>query len=487
MAAMLTELTPLFIDCQSTGASPATSHLLEIAWNERTFVIQQTAEVPKRILKLVGITSSEINEGIPYLDAWQVLSADVQTLNSTFAVAHFARFEQTYLDRMWMDHSEHKFPLPIFCTHRIAKLLFPDLPSHGLRAVAGWFHKPLDDGKRAANHVEATRLIWECMIEELRTRGIYSLEDLTAFVEQKPGKSPTRKQYLISKEKRLALPNKPGIYRFIDRSGNVLYVGKATSLKHRVNSYFTGGVKRDHRKLEMLAQSVDLQVEPLDTPLEAGMREFEEIRRLAPRYNVVMKAKEKSSSAICPFLPRWFVEQFYGLDDNELLESGYQLWLDRQGLDPNAKLLEHDLLNLGLPGFRVWLAEETIRHQEKLAGILPEEDPTKADQADNEETEAEEEFTWTPEIIADHIPTVLRRGLREHIRTKWLKRLHHATVSYRTKQCKVDRMIAPSPDIFNPKDSVYARVLLHELRRVETRGGSWSVVEPLRMLVPFWI
>ena len=45
------------------------------------------------------------------------------------------------------------------------------------------------------------------------------------------------------KQKLETIPNKPGIYKFIDKKGKILYVGKATNLKNRVSSYFNTSVQ----------------------------------------------------------------------------------------------------------------------------------------------------------------------------------------------------------------------------------------------------
>ena len=78
---------------------------------------------------------------------------------------------------------------------------------------------------------------------------------------------------------RLALPDGPGVYRMLRISGDVLYVGKATSLHHRVNSYFRKQKGIHERTLEMLSQARDLSFVVTESPLEAALLEPDEIKR----------------------------------------------------------------------------------------------------------------------------------------------------------------------------------------------------------------
>ena len=48
-------------------------------------------------------------------------------------------------------------------------------------------------------------------------------------------------------------------------------------------------------------------------------------------------------------------------------------------------------------------------------------------------------------------------------------------------------MLSPSSVGFNERDPRRVKVLLHELRRLEAKGGSWRVETPWTMTVPFWI
>ena len=52
--------------------------------------------------------------------------------------------------------------------------------------------------------------------------------------------------YAMPRAKRLQLPSRPGVYLFKDARNEILYVGKASSLKERVNSYFTNLINNDN-------------------------------------------------------------------------------------------------------------------------------------------------------------------------------------------------------------------------------------------------
>ncbi|MEE8296763.1 MAG: excinuclease ABC subunit UvrC, partial [Hyphomicrobium sp.] len=84
------------------------------------------------------------------------------------------------------------------------------------------------------------------------------------------------------------LPNSPGVYRMLDRKGDALYVGKAKCLKKRVTSYCQPA-KLPRRLQRMIASTVALEVVTTHTELEALLLESNLIKRLMPRYNVLLR------------------------------------------------------------------------------------------------------------------------------------------------------------------------------------------------------
>ena len=84
------------------------------------------------------------------------------------------------------------------------------------------------------------------------------------------------------------MPTTPGVYRMLSDKGEVLYVGKARNLKHRVTSYTQPG-RLDPRLHRMVANTASMEVVTTGTEAEALLLEANLIKKLKPRYNVVLR------------------------------------------------------------------------------------------------------------------------------------------------------------------------------------------------------
>ncbi len=94
---------------------------------------------------------------------------------------------------------------------------------------------------------------------------------------------PSRLKQLADKAK--ALPKTPGVYLMKDDKGRVVYVGKATSLKDRVGSYFQASTKLEHKKAGLLDVVVDFETLDTESEVEALLAENRLIKDIQPRFN----------------------------------------------------------------------------------------------------------------------------------------------------------------------------------------------------------
>lgn len=86
-----------------------------------------------------------------------------------------------------------------------------------------------------------------------------------------------------------SLPLDPGIYKMIDETGRVIYLGKAKSIRKRVSQYFQKDYSHSTRTKKMVEQIAKIDTISVDTELEALILETNLIKQLLPKYNILMK------------------------------------------------------------------------------------------------------------------------------------------------------------------------------------------------------
>jgi DNA polymerase III subunit epsilon len=313
----LAELDVLVIDCQTTGATPHHGDVLEIGWttvraaavepvSAHRVALPEGRRIPRVVSRLTGLVRESLEGALAPADAWMLLcakAAEIAAVEGEPAptVIHFARFELAFLHDLHQRFAPGApFPFDVVCAHEIARRLLPDLPRRGLRALAGYFGHGVDLERRSGGHVEATAFVWRRLLSELDGRGVRSFGELKAWLEA-PAPRAGRRAFPLPRERRLSLPDAPGVYRFLRTNGDVLYVGKATSLRKRVSSHFTSG-RPGERALEMLTQARDVAAIVTASALEAALLESDEIKTIDPPYNVQLRRHEHRAWFVSPDL-----------------------------------------------------------------------------------------------------------------------------------------------------------------------------------------
>ena len=94
---------------------------------------------------------------------------------------------------------------------------------------------------------------------------------------------------LTPREQAAALPTSPGVYRFLDRTGTVIYVGKAKNLRRRVSSYFVNSREHSAKVRVMVRRIAEVRHIVVDSETDALLLENSLIKSLQPHYNILLK------------------------------------------------------------------------------------------------------------------------------------------------------------------------------------------------------
>ncbi|MEN8208575.1 MAG: GIY-YIG nuclease family protein, partial [Candidatus Fermentibacteria bacterium] len=492
--------------------TPSAGSLLEIAWailpsgikedepeiHSFPVILPDGETIPFRISKMTGISSVLPGAGINRYELAKLL---LPVIRNTVPVAHFAIFEQRWIEDLFSACLPDEEIPRIICTREIARRLYPRLPRKGIRAVAGYLGFSMDEKKRAAEHVRATALIWGRLISELRGKGVITLPQLNDFLSEPPSPRTGGWDYPMPKDIRLSLPDVPGVYCLLSKEGKVLYSGKASSLKRRVNSYFTRR-KADEKTLELVSQVHDVSIEECETPLEAALHEFDTIRRFNPQYNIALRerggrtlflSKDFSSCSAAPgngfvwgpvpdnsramllnelrsavndggTIPAERLGLQYRPLENGALESGFSLFRDE--LFPGSPVSVSDILSAGLDAWaqRIDEKENESRKNDE------DSDPVKI---------------INSEGVKKHLEWLLASGARDLRRGAWFCQLGWSTLLWKptfsdNSRCivfKEGRMI--SSRWINEEESSSPEPLSRTERLLQFNAGVYDLVRVL--------
>ncbi len=207
----------------------------------------------------------------------EVLPALLEFIGAAVIVGHNIRFDISFLDAALVRRGVPPLENPRADTLGMSRrLLHDEVDDLKLGTLARHLRVKVEPCHRALADVDATAEVFHALLERAGTFGVLALDDLLALPKIRLHPS-TNKLRLTTR-----LPRRPGVYRFRDRNGTVLYVGRAANLRTSVRSHFRG----DRRKVPQLVcetESIDW-IECADE-LEASVREARLIREHEPRFN----------------------------------------------------------------------------------------------------------------------------------------------------------------------------------------------------------
>lgn len=245
----------LIIDCQTTGTHPKNGHLLQIGWsvfclaNNQSAIIEKWVlqlpadyEIPPKIMAMQHLCAADLYSAADPLAVFQRLQNVLASLGAEpIVVAHYAQFEHAFLKAFYLEHSQQDvLNFTLLCSQKLAKRLIPNLPSYNLKGLAGYLQMDNSPKNEVTSHVQMTLAVWKHLQSLCIEKHLTNFPSLISWLHNSRPLKPTGYDYHIERLSRLNLSAKPGVYFMRAKDESILYIGKATSLQSRVNSYFRG-------------------------------------------------------------------------------------------------------------------------------------------------------------------------------------------------------------------------------------------------------
>lgn len=269
------------VDIETTGGYAAANGIIEIAVfitdgkkvvNEFHSLVNPYYTIPRFIQSLTGIT----NEMVESERDFRSISNELyELLHDKVFVAHNVNFDYSFV-KHHLQKEGYELNCKKICTIRLGRQIIPGLRGYGLGKICKHLGIEIEDRHRAKGDAAATVQLFHHLLEK----------DSNGHV-QTMLKQGSKEQFLppnVPADEIKNLPPQPGVYYFHDKKGKVIYVGKAKSLKKRVNSHFSNN-KPNRQKQEFLKKIYHVSYQCTATELMAFILESSEIKKLWPEQN----------------------------------------------------------------------------------------------------------------------------------------------------------------------------------------------------------
>ena len=283
LATPLYATTFVVLDLETTGMSPANCAVTEVGavklrggecLGTLQTLVNPGLAIPRAITFLTGITQAMV---LPAPPIAEVLPTLLEFVGDAVVVGHNVRFDMAFLDAALGAHDRTRPTNRVVDTRALARRLVSDEVSNcTLATLSQHFRVRQRPTHRALDDARATGEVLHCLLERAGSLGVLALDDLLELPAVR-GEDKLAKLRLAAR-----LPRRPGVYLFRGCGREVIHVGRASDLRRRVWSYFTGRRRKVGPLLREL-RAVDHIV--CDGEQEASLLEVRLIDELAPRFN----------------------------------------------------------------------------------------------------------------------------------------------------------------------------------------------------------
>jgi DNA polymerase-3 subunit epsilon len=316
----------IVVDVETTGHDAVNNRITEIACvvvrggeiiQEFTSLVNPHQFIPMFISDMTGISNAMVFNA-PEAEEVFAKVYELFTIPEAVFAAHNVQFDWKFVQETIKRCGLQPLEIPQLCTYKLAKRLLPKEMKKNVGALAQYFSIEINNRHRALGDAEATAKFMVCLLEEAEKE--YELETLDELLQfQNKRLPPTKITAAIQKrvEGFLAqLPTTPGVYRMLGANGDLLYIGKAKSLKDRVRSYFQTSAQLPPKIAKMIRYVHSIEWEESGSELSALMHESKEIKRHKPPFNTASKKLRRY-----PFLRLTVQDEFPRLEWCDTIQS----------------------------------------------------------------------------------------------------------------------------------------------------------------------
>ncbi len=281
------------LDFETTGTSSKTARVIEIGIvkvknlkviENYSSLIHPKMNIPYYISNLTGITDDDLN-GAPFFE--DIAEEILDFIGDSVITAHNIQFDHSFLKSEFTRAGLQPPLNPTLCTLKLARKLLPAIPSKALGKVAQHLRITHKNVHRALGDATVTAKILIKFLDMLKNdHGIETINEVINF------QGVPKSNSIIMMKKTLAdsfnsLPYQPGVYFFKNRKDDILYIGKAKSLKNRVKNYFYSHAGTKSKKIVRRSSNLSFQI--TGSELSALIAETELIKEIDPPLNVQLK------------------------------------------------------------------------------------------------------------------------------------------------------------------------------------------------------
>ncbi len=274
------------IDVETTGGQARFERVTEIAIvlhdgrqvvDTYSTLLNPERSIPWNITQLTGIDDRMVANAPKF---YEVARKIVEMTEGAVFVAHNVTFDYNFI-REEFARLGFTFSRQQLCTVRLARKVFPGLPSYSLSNLKQHFGIRSDRAHRALDDTLATVTLFEHILAA--QTGASTIKSL---VNQ--GIRETKLPISITLERLHSIPEECGVYYLYDENKEVIYVGKSRNIRKRLFEHFSDPTAKGE-KLRMGV--ADISYEVTGSELVALLLESAEIKRLQPRVNRAMRLK----------------------------------------------------------------------------------------------------------------------------------------------------------------------------------------------------